>query len=71
MSLTKKLITDGEIKEYLAKITDNWNKEVGEAHQWNYDKSMQAEFYDILPEGWEYVENSLEAITVSWGREQH
>ncbi len=64
-------ITDGEIKEYLAKITDNWNKEVGEAHQWNYDKSMQAEFYDILPEGWEYVENSLEAITVSWGREQH
>ncbi len=57
-------ITDAEIREYLKSITKNWTEEVGNAHQWRYEDSMQAEFYDILPEGWEYVDKSLEAIVV-------
>ena len=61
---------DDEVKKYLEKVQDNWNQN-GKEHGWEYKTSMQAEFYDVLPEGWEYVEDSFEIVTIDRGVETH
>ena len=60
--------TDNNIRAYLASVSDDWIKE-GLEHSWQYSYTKQAAFYDVLPEGWEYVEGSLYAVSMSWGKE--
>ena len=60
--------TDNDIRAYLASVSDDWNTS-GQAHGWQYSYTMQAAFYDVLPEGWEYVPGSLYAVSLSWGTE--
>ena len=57
--------TDSTVRQYFHDVATEWYG-LGVPNGWNFDdmyrQSMQAVFYDELPEGWEYVDGSLYAV---------
>ncbi len=65
--------TDSTVKNYFHDVATKWY-ELGGEYGWDFDKmfsgSMQAVFYDKLPEGWEYVDGSLYAVACGQNNKQ-
>ncbi len=65
--------TDSTVKTYFHDVATEWYG-LGEPNGWNVDTmfsgSMQAVFYDKLPEGWEYVDGSLYAVACGQNNKQ-
>ncbi len=59
--------TDTTVNKYFQEVTADWMAQnADDKYHWGdmpaaYNDSMQAVFYDVLPDGWEYVEGSLTA----------
>ncbi len=64
--------TDTTVNKYFQEVTADWMAYAGQKYNWGdnkqaYADSMQAVFYDVLPDGWEYVEGSLTATACDTG----
>ncbi len=57
--------TDTTVNKYFRDVNQDMWAAVHKTNSWNektyYPETMQAVFYDVLPDGWEYVEGSLTA----------
>ncbi len=65
--------TDTTVNKYFQDVRKDLSAAVNEAG-WDayYPKTMQAVFYDVLPEGWKYVDGSLAATArFVWGNENN
>ncbi len=56
-------LSDDTVRDYFKKVGQDVYDSFDEYNSWDYQYTMQAEFYDVLPEGWEYVPGSLYAVT--------
>ena len=65
--------TDSTVQDYFKGVVKNYNDVVYSPelgyNDWDgaYERSIRAAFYDVLPDGWKYVEGSLYATTVQTG----
>lgn len=59
--------TDSTVRGYFEDVSEDWYAQRKSVGSWDanqmYPGSMKAVFYDVLPDGWKYVEGSLSVTT--------
>ncbi len=56
-------LSDDTVRDYFKDFAEDIYDSHEKTGSWNYEYTMQVEFYDKLPDGWDYVPGSLYAVT--------